>query len=86
MAESAFPGFAEHTWFSFFAPAGTPPRLVKQLNADIAQALQAADARGRLDALSLEFAPHTPAQFAALVKAEVVKYAQVVKESGARAD
>jgi tripartite-type tricarboxylate transporter receptor subunit TctC len=86
VAESGFPGFTEHTWFSFFAPAGTPPRLVNQLNADIAQALQAPDARGRLDALSLEFAPNTPAQFDALVKAEVVKYAKIVKESGARAD
>lgn len=86
VAESGVPGFAEHTWFSFFTPVGTPAAIVNKLNADITRALQMRDVQERLDLLSLEFVPNTPAQFAALVKTEVAKYARIVKESGAKVD
>lgn len=65
IAESGFPGFDDHTWFSFFAPAGTPPAIVNKLNAEIGRILQSPDIKARLDVLSLEFAPNTPAEFAA---------------------
>ena len=86
VAESGFAGFDDHTWFSFFAPAGTPPAIVGKLNAEIARILQSQDIRVRLDALSLEFAPNSPAEFAARLKAEVERYAKMVKDSGAKAD
>ncbi|MBM3356591.1 MAG: tripartite tricarboxylate transporter substrate binding protein [Betaproteobacteria bacterium] len=86
VAESGFPGFQEHTWFSFFALAGTPAPVVKRLHAELSRVLQMPDVKERLDTMSLEFTPNTPAQFAALVKAELAKYARIVKESGAKAD
>jgi tripartite-type tricarboxylate transporter receptor subunit TctC len=82
VAESGFPGFEEHTWLSFFALAGTPAPIVKRLHADTSRALQLPDVKERLDTLALEFVPNTPAQFAALVKAEVAKYAKIIKDVG----
>ncbi len=86
VAESGFAGFADHTWFSFFAPAGTPPAIVAKLNSEINRVMQLPDVKERLDALSLEFTPNSPAQFAATIREEIPRYAQMVKQSGAKAD
>lgn len=86
VAESGFPGFSDHTWFSFLAPAGTPPAVVNKLNAEINRVLQLPDSKARLAALSLEFTPNSPAEFAADLKAEVAKYAKMVKDTGAKAE
>ena len=86
VAESGFPGFDDHTWFSFFAPAGTPPAVVNRLNKEMNRILQLPDIKGKLDAQSLVFQPNTPQQFAAAIKLEVARYAKMVKESGARVD
>lgn len=86
VAESGFPGFDDYTWFSVFAPVGVPTAVVNQVNRDFTAALQSPSAKERLAALSLEFAPNTPAEFAARLKTEVAKYAQIVKQSGARVD
>ena len=86
VAESGFPGFDDYTWFSVFAVAGTPPAVVDKLNRQIARMLQLPDVKERLDAQSLVFTPNTPAEFAATLKAEVQRYARMVKESGAKVD
>jgi tripartite-type tricarboxylate transporter receptor subunit TctC len=86
VAESGFPGFDDYTWFSVFAPVGVPATVVNQINRDFSAALQSPQAKERLAALSLEFTPNTPAEFAKRLKAEVEKYAQIVKQSGARVD
>ncbi len=86
VAESGFPGFDDYTWFSVFAPVGIPAAVVNQVNRDFSAALQSPQAKERLAALSLEFTPNTPAEFAKRLKAEVDKYAQIVKQSGARVD
>lgn len=86
VAESGFPGFDDHTWFSFFAPAGTPPAIVNRLNKEINVILQSPDMKKRLDVLSLVFTPNTPQQFSAVLKAEVARYAKMVKDSGAKVD
>jgi tripartite-type tricarboxylate transporter receptor subunit TctC len=86
VAESGFADFDDHTWFSFFAPAGTPPAIVGRLSKEITRILQQPDIKERLDAQSLVFTPNTPQQFAATLRAEVKRYATMVKESGARAD
>lgn len=86
VAESGFPGFDDYTWFSVFAPTGVSAAIVNQVNRDFTRALQSPSAKERLSALSLEFTPNTPAEFAARLKSEVAKYAQMVKQSGARVD
>ncbi len=79
-------GFADHTWFSFFAPAGTPPAIVAKLNSEINRVMQMPDVKEKLDALSLEFTPNTSAQFAGVIKEEIERYAKMVKLSGAKVD
>jgi tripartite-type tricarboxylate transporter receptor subunit TctC len=86
VAEQGFPGFADYTWFAFFAPAGTPMPIVNKLNAEIQRALQAPDVKERLAGLSFDVTPNTAAEFAKTLNAEVAQYAKVVKASGAKAD
>lgn len=86
VAEQGFPGFADYTWFAFFAPAGTPMPIVNKLNAEIQRALQAPDVKERLAGLSFDVTPNTAAEFAKTLQAEVAQYAKVVKVSGAKAD
>lgn len=84
--EAGFPGVEDGTWFSFFAPARTPRAIIQQLNADIARALQAPDVKDRLAALSLEFTPGSAADFDKAFRAEMVRYAKIVRDSGAKAE
>lgn len=86
VAESGFPGFADHTWFSFLAPTGTPPAIVNKLNAEINRILLLPESKTRLSALSLEFTPYSAVEFAAELKSEVAKYAKMVKDTGAKAE
>jgi tripartite-type tricarboxylate transporter receptor subunit TctC len=86
VAESGFTGFSDHTWFSFLAPAGTPSAIVNKLNAEINRILQLPESKARLSSLSLEFTPYTSAEFAMELKAEVAKYAKMVKDTGAKAE
>jgi tripartite-type tricarboxylate transporter receptor subunit TctC len=87
VAESGLPGFDLTTWFGVFVPAGTPRAAVVQLNAGIVKALASKDLADRLATMGT--APpvdNSPESFAAFVRAEAAKYAQVVKSSGARVD
>ncbi len=86
VAESGYPGYEDYTWVAFFAPRGTPRGIVEKLNADIAKVLQTPAVKERLAAIGFDHNPNTPAQFAEYLKREVVKWAKVVKDSGARVD
>ncbi len=86
VTEGGFANFEERSWVGYFAPAGTPAAVVKRLNGEINQALGMADVRSRLDALGLEPQPGTAGKFAAYVKAEIAKWAKIVKTTGITAD
>jgi tripartite-type tricarboxylate transporter receptor subunit TctC len=87
IAESGLPGFDLTTWFGVFVPAGTPPEVVATLNAEIVKALGSKELADRLAAMgTVPPENNTPERFAAFVRAEAAKYAQVVKASGARVD
>jgi tripartite-type tricarboxylate transporter receptor subunit TctC len=86
LAESGLPGFEVGSWQGVFAPAGTPPDIVKRLNTEIVKALNLPDVREKLGGLGAEIVADSPEEFSALVKAEVVKWADVVKKSGAKVD
>jgi len=80
------PGFDVTNWVGFFAPAGTPPEIIARLNAEVHKFMQSKEITARLTAEGARFIPMTPDQFGAFVKAEIAKWAPVVKASGARAD
>jgi len=84
--EQGFSGFDDLTWTAFFAPAGMPQDLVNRLNLEIGRALAAPEVRERLGAVGLDWSANTPAEFAAFLRDEVKKWAQAVKDSGAKAD
>ena len=86
VAESGYPGYEDYTWIAFLAPHGTPRGIVEKLNAEITQVLQEPVVNQRLAPLGFDHNPNTPAQFADYLKREVVKWAKVVKDSGARVD
>ena len=86
MAEAGVPGFDISTWYGLLAPAGTPPDVIAKWNADVTKILSAPDMRERLAAQGAEAAPDTPAEFAKFIDGELVKYAKIVKASGAKVD
>jgi len=86
MAEAGVPGFDISTWYGIMAPAGTPPDVVRKLNAEIVKFLASDDMREKLKAQGAEPAPMSPEQFDAFIRSEWRKYAKIVKDSGAKVD
>ena len=85
MAETV-PGFEATTWFAVFAPAGTPRDIVARLNAEMQRVFKLPDVQDKLRALGLEPWISTPEELARFQAAEIVKWAKVVKDSGATAE
>jgi tripartite-type tricarboxylate transporter receptor subunit TctC len=79
-------GFEVNNWIGFFAPASTPPEIVWRWNAEVTKIMQSAEIQARLPGEGAKFTPNTPQQFSGFVKAEIAKWAPIVKASGARAD
>jgi tripartite-type tricarboxylate transporter receptor subunit TctC len=85
-AEAGLAGFEANSWWAILAPAGTPKEIIARLNAEVVKTLHNADIRERFLSLGAEPAPSTPEECAAHIKAEVGKWAAIVKASGARVD
>ncbi len=81
--EAGVSGFDLQTWFGVFAPAGTPQPILDKLYAAYARAMALPDVRERLLMMGSEAQPMAPAEFAQFVAAEMQKYKDVVKLSGA---
>ena len=79
-------GFEASSWFGLLAPAGTPPEVVSRLQQETAKALNSPAMKDKLLAQGAIPSGNTPQEFAALIDAEIRKWAAVVKASGARVD
>jgi len=79
IAESGVPGFEVVSWQGIFAPAGTPKPLVERLHNEIDKILKTPEMQDRLKGLGMQPGNLTADQFAAFQKAEVDKWAQVIK-------
>ncbi len=86
MAEAGIKDFDVFTWWGLFAPADTPPELVRRLSSEVGKALAAPDLREKWLASGAEPAASTPEEFRAFIGKELTKYARIVKESGAKVD
>jgi tripartite-type tricarboxylate transporter receptor subunit TctC len=82
MAESGFPGFEAVPWFGLVAPAGTPKDIIDKLHGETVKTLEMPEVRKKFDELGLEPVGNTPAEFAALMKKEMVEWAKVIKDAG----
>jgi tripartite-type tricarboxylate transporter receptor subunit TctC len=85
-AEAGLPAYDTNAWYSMHAPAGTPPGIVRRLNAELLAILKDADMLARFKQLSTEPVGNTPEEFALFVKAELDKYARIIKAAGIRLD
>jgi tripartite-type tricarboxylate transporter receptor subunit TctC len=85
VAES-LPGFEAITWFAMFAPANTPKPVIDRLNAEVLRVFKLPDVAERMKTLGLEAVLSSPDELAKYQATEIVKWAKVVKESGAKAE
>ncbi|MFN3629767.1 MAG: Bug family tripartite tricarboxylate transporter substrate binding protein [Casimicrobiaceae bacterium] len=86
MTEAGMRDFDIYTWWGLFAPAGTPPEIIRRLNDEVGKALASTELRERWLAGGAEPAASTPEAFAAFIARELAKYARIVKASGAKVD
>lgn len=86
IAEAGVPGYEVYASFGVLAPAGTPAAIVAKLRAEIVKLLGSAEMKEILTAQGADAIGDTPEQFAASLKKEIERWADVVKASGARVD
>ena len=78
--------FEATTWFAVFAPAGTPADVVSRINSELQRVFKLPDVVDKLKTLGLEPWISTPDELAKFQASEMLKWAKVVKESGAKAE
>ena len=86
MIEAGVRAFESQQWFGLFAPAALPKELIAKLHAETLRIMENAELRERLAADGGEPVAMTPEQFAAFIRADASRWAQVIKTSGATAD
>ena len=83
-AEAGVSGYESIGWFGVVAPAATPVAVVDRLNRELQSALNDPEIRRRIIASGAEPMPGTPAEFRSMIESEILKWAKVIKLSGAR--
>jgi tripartite-type tricarboxylate transporter receptor subunit TctC len=86
VAESGYPGFQVDNMYGVLAPRGTPPEVVKKLHDDIVRVVREPPTTKALEGATIDIVANTPEEFAAYIKSETAKWAQVVKASGAKVE
>ncbi len=86
VAESGLPGFDIAAWNGILAPARTPPAIVARLNAAIVKMVNDPATKENASSQGAELISDTPQEFAAYIKTQIARFAQVVKATGMRAD
>ena len=86
VSESGLPGFEFNSWFAMMAPARTPKPIIARLNAEVLRALADPDVRSRLDAQGLTIRGSSPEELGTATRAQLAKYARVMKEANIRND
>jgi len=85
-AEAGFKDFVTGSWYAIWAPAKTPEAVLTRLHSEIVRVVNLPDVRSRIVELGGEVVASTAAELDTFQKAEAVRWAQVVKASGARAE
>ena len=86
VAESGFPGFEASVWFGVFVAGATPRDLIRRIAQEVVRALRQPDVSKVFTSEGGEVIASTPEQFAEYVKSEMVKWTEVVKHAGIKAE
>ncbi len=84
IAESGLAGYEVNSWSGLIGPAGMSKEAIARLHAEVVQVMGLPEVKNRLPNLGLEASTNTPEEFGAYLRADVAKWAKVVRESGAR--
>lgn len=86
IVEAGYPWFTVDTWYVMMAPAGTPPDIIKRLNAEFHKILKSPDTRKQLANRGADPVTSTPEEAARFIVSETERWGKVVREAGARAN
>lgn len=81
VAESGFPGYEVQSWYGVCVPAGTPVPILDKLNTDIHSVLRLAEIQQRLTELGIDVAPTSREEFDQYIRAEITRWAQVIRDA-----
>jgi tripartite-type tricarboxylate transporter receptor subunit TctC len=82
-SQAGFPDLGKMPeWYGYAVPAGTPAKVVEQLNKDLVTALSDPAVKARLDGLGLNASPSTPKEFADQIQRDLTASKDLVKKSG----
>ncbi len=82
ISEAGLAGYSVTTWHGLVAPAGTPPEVIRRLNAEVVKALNSSDVRDKFAANGVDPVSSSPEAFAAFMRAEIRKWSDTVKAAG----
>ncbi|OAI50881.1 hypothetical protein AYO46_09210 [Betaproteobacteria bacterium SCGC AG-212-J23] len=84
--EAGVPGYDVSVWFGVLTVAGTPPEIVKRLNAETTRILLSPEIKERISKSGVDVVAGSSEQFSGFLKAEVARWAKVINEAGIKAD
>ncbi len=80
--ESGVPDFVTGSWQGLLAPAGTPPEIVKKLNAAVVEIINTPDMKSKLTGMGADVIGDSPEDFARFIREDTAKWSKVVKQAG----
>ena len=86
VSESGLPGFVVNPWFGVLAQAQAPPAVLARMHAELATLMRSPDITARYAAQGADIVVQAPAAFDEFIRAELAKWANIVRASGARSD
>jgi tripartite-type tricarboxylate transporter receptor subunit TctC len=86
MQEAGVPGFDVAVWYGIFARAGTPPDIVRRLNAEVIKAMQVPEAKERIESAGYTIVGSTPEALDLHVKDEIGRWGKLIREAGISAE
>lgn len=84
VSEGGLRGFEAGSWYGILVPAGTPPDVVDKLNREIVRIVALPDVQDKLIELGLVPFTNSPADYAAMIKADRDRYATIIKQVGVK--